>query len=652
MAYTPTDWQDGVTPVNAVNMNKLEQGLAAAVGIPADVVVASPTAHLIRNRFNAGDTQPAFKLTADGRIDWGAGGAAAPDTALYRAGAGTLVTSGSFWVDGPFFGGTQAWIASPSLTAFAIGVYQSPGGVDEANDRWEVKGSGEHRWGPGGATPTDTWLARGVAHQLVTENLMLNDGALDVNPKTVVTQTVLGTWFQTENEYRFELDGNGKMKWGPGGATAPDAFLYRSGAQYLRMEAHLQITGNIYPDGSIVNNNQSLYSFVFSAQAAGDTGPRLTIQNSGHIFWGPGAGATDASLYRVGPGQLQMGAALNVQGFMAATGTVGANPTGAGAVAFSSVGGVPSSGYFLTFQQVGDAGWRFLMYADGGMAWGPGNTAAAPDTRLYRAGVGILVTDGAMIVQSLYSAGGIVVDNSNVGPSNRLFFGSALDTSLYRSAANVVKTDGTLEVGVGVKFPDASVQTTAATGPPPGTISMYAGAAAPAGYLLCDGSSQLRATYAALFAAIGTAYGSVDGTHFNLPDMQGRVAVGKGTHADVATLGNNDGVAVGNRRPKHNHTFTVPTINISDPGHTHRYWTETTSGGGTQGFAYSGGGSEKAPGQIRTGQSGGGAPPAGTAGVNETTGITASASGGAAGVGGTAAVDAPAYIVINYIIKT
>lgn len=61
---------------------------------------------------------------------------------------------------------------------------------------------------------------------------------------------------------------------------------------------------------------------------------------------------------------------------------------------------------------------------------------------------------------------------------------------------------------------------------PPGAVTMYAGAAAPTGWLLCDGSSVLRATYPDLFAAIGTAYGSVDGTHFTLPNFVNRVPRG------------------------------------------------------------------------------------------------------------------------------
>jgi microcystin-dependent protein len=60
----------------------------------------------------------------------------------------------------------------------------------------------------------------------------------------------------------------------------------------------------------------------------------------------------------------------------------------------------------------------------------------------------------------------------------------------------------------------------------PGEVRMFAGAAAPAGWLLCDGSSVLRATYPRLFAAIGTTYGSVDGTHFTLPTFANKFARG------------------------------------------------------------------------------------------------------------------------------
>lgn len=69
-----------------------------------------------------------------------------------------------------------------------------------------------------------------------------------------------------------------------------------------------------------------------------------------------------------------------------------------------------------------------------------------------------------------------------------------------------------------------------------GMISPYAGASAPAGFLLCDGSAVSRTTYAALFSIISTTYGVGDGsTTFNLPNLQGRIPVGKENATSLGT---------------------------------------------------------------------------------------------------------------------
>ena len=62
-----------------------------------------------------------------------------------------------------------------------------------------------------------------------------------------------------------------------------------------------------------------------------------------------------------------------------------------------------------------------------------------------------------------------------------------------------------------------------------GEIRLWATAAAPTGWLFCDGASISRSTYSALFAVIGTTYGTVDGNTFNVPDLKGRSPVGVGT---------------------------------------------------------------------------------------------------------------------------
>jgi len=70
---------------------------------------------------------------------------------------------------------------------------------------------------------------------------------------------------------------------------------------------------------------------------------------------------------------------------------------------------------------------------------------------------------------------------------------------------------------------------TATNGFATGMLADFAGTVLPAGWLACDGSAVNRTTFAALFTAIGTAWGIGDGsTTFNLPDLQRRVTVGSG----------------------------------------------------------------------------------------------------------------------------
>jgi len=149
---------------------------------------------------------------------------------------------------------------------------------------------------------------------------------------------------------------------------------------------------------------------------------------------------------------------------------------------------------------------------------------------------------------------------------------------------------------------------------PAGTIVPYGGAAAPIGWLLCDGSAVLR-TYTELFDAIGVAFGAGDGsTTFNLPDLRGRVPVGRGTAAAVDALGDNDGVAVANRRPQHRHT-----------PHTHAL-TSNTNAGGSDGWPF--------------------------ASLDAFTPRSTKVSSVDGGSGVAAdSLDAPSYLVVNYIIK-
>lgn len=107
-----------------------------------------------------------------------------------------------------------------------------------------------------------------------------------------------------------------------------------------------------------------------------------------------------------------------------------------------------------------------------------------------------------------------------------------------------------------------------------GIILAYAGASAPSGYLLCNGRAVSRTTYAALFAVIGTTYGSGDGSNtFNLPDLRGRVAVGEGQPTSEPYEFHR-----GDKGGECTHTLTVNEI----PSHDHKFKDWWTLAAGTQ----------------------------------------------------------------------
>ncbi|WP_414494592.1 MULTISPECIES: phage tail protein [Stenotrophomonas maltophilia group] len=56
---------------------------------------------------------------------------------------------------------------------------------------------------------------------------------------------------------------------------------------------------------------------------------------------------------------------------------------------------------------------------------------------------------------------------------------------------------------------------------PPGIVGHFAMDTPPEGWLRCNGADVSRTTYAALFAAIGTRFGSANGSTFRLPDLRG-----------------------------------------------------------------------------------------------------------------------------------
>ena len=70
---------------------------------------------------------------------------------------------------------------------------------------------------------------------------------------------------------------------------------------------------------------------------------------------------------------------------------------------------------------------------------------------------------------------------------------------------------------------------------PIGTIMAFAGSTVPDTYLLCDGTSYEISKYPELYNAIGTTYGQVDDTHFNVPDLRGKFIEGTPSGTTLGT---------------------------------------------------------------------------------------------------------------------
>jgi len=120
----------------------------------------------------------------------------------------------------------------------------------------------------------------------------------------------------------------------------------------------------------------------------------------------------------------------------------------------------------------------------------------------------------------------------------------------------------------------SNIQTQLNTNTPSGVLMPYAGSSAPTGYLLCDGSAISRSTYSTLFSAIGTTYGSGDGSStFNIPDLRGRVVAGQddmgGSSANRLTdqSGGLNGDTLGDTGGSETHTLTTAQL----ASHTHSF---------------------------------------------------------------------------------
>lgn len=105
-------------------------------------------------------------------------------------------------------------------------------------------------------------------------------------------------------------------------------------------------------------------------------------------------------------------------------------------------------------------------------------------------------------------------------------------------------------------YADRSATNAVAAAPamPSGAVAHFAMATPPTGWMEANGAAISRATYAALFTAIGTTFGAGDGsTTFNLPDLRGQFVRGFDNGRGVDT-GRTFGSAQADQIIAHTHT--------------------------------------------------------------------------------------------------
>ena len=225
--------------------------------------------------------------------------------------------------------------------------------------------------------------------------------------------------------------------------------------------------------------------------------------------------------------------------------------TTVGSVDSANLGLLPRAGGTMTGQLLGDD-----SSVAGSPAYAFDNDS---DTGMFRSGANTIgfSTSGTARV-SISDAGLDVVNglpirlqDSSGSPFVSLKSPSALSGNVALTLPSSITNGGFLQTdGSG----NLSFQIVA--GVPSGSVFCMAVATVPSGYLECNGAAVSRTTYAALFAIIGTNYGTGNGSStFNLPDLRGEFVRGfdNGRGADS---GRSIASSQGASNASHNHSFS------------------------------------------------------------------------------------------------
>ncbi len=243
-----------------------------------------------------------------------------------------------------------------------------------------------------------------------------------------------------------------------------------------------------------------------------------------------------------------------------------------------------SNNGFTTIGSINETNLGLLLKSGGTMTGNilghDGSGASSPayafdgdtDTGMFRSGANNIGFSTAGTARVLISDSGLDISNglpirfqdSSGSPFVALKSPSSLSGNITFTLPSTIVNGGFLQT-------DGSGTLSFATpdSVPTGCVFCRAVASVPAGYLECNGAAVSRTTYSALFAVIGTQYGSGNGSStFNIPDLRGEFVRGfdNGRGVDSGRSINNP---QGSQNVSHNHSYGNNGITVSGANHNH-----------------------------------------------------------------------------------
>lgn len=300
--------------------------------------------------------------------------------------------------------------------------------------------------------------------QLPAMNYVPLDGVIVAATRILTNKLLAG-----DAQPAFRILGSGRHEWGPGGATAPDVYMYRAGNQTVEVAPWFRVNDPVTGSTVLVGGSTN-WPYIVNQVGAGAGGAGIAMYSTlarntisdweiytqsgldGLQFYSDEAAAVTSRLTRSGlildllnAGQkLIFGSAGDTNVYRRAADVLGTDD------AIYAKGGIVS---------MEAAAQQIALWTDGRLYFG-----TALDTSLYRAAADLLATDdGFLVALGIFSyrptgtptaaifSGGLnsdTVDRFRILGNGTMEWGSGSvtrDTTLYRSGASALKTDGTFE---------------------------------------------------------------------------------------------------------------------------------------------------------------------------------------------------------------